>query len=149
MLVDYHNSRWRPAKPEVEINIESNRANSLIQTVIHESDSSGDIARRWLITITQSVGHHIRFRLPPSWMSVVGQCRRCHRRVWHGRKWWGIRWNHVTSSFRSIVIFTSGLGGRPIGVRSSVNVGQCREYNTQVRLGTKIWGQLKSLRLSS
>ena len=34
----------------------------------------------------------------------------------------------------NIVIFTAGFGGRPIGVRSSVNVGQCREHNTQVRL---------------
>ena len=54
----------------------------------------------------------------------------------------------LAGSFRSIVTSTPGFGGRPIGVRSSVNVGQCREHNTQVRLGKK-WGQLKSLRLSS
>ena len=42
-------------------------------------------------TETGSRGLHLEFRL----IANVGQCRQCHRRVRHGRKCGGSRWNRV------------------------------------------------------
>ena len=50
-------------------------------------------------------------------LADVGQYQQCHRRVRHGRKCGGSRWNRVASSVRSISISISGFRGRHLYCR--------------------------------
>ena len=79
---------------------------------------------------------HLELRSPGN----VGQCRQCHRRVRHDRKCGGSPWNRVANSMRSVVVSTSGFGGRhsKFGSRpTSSNVGQRRQCHIQFAPGRK------------
>ncbi len=76
---------------------------------------------------------HFRFPLPVSWptfelpMSAnVGQCRRCHIRVGHGRKCGGSRWNRFAISSHSKV--SRLFGFRHLEIRTSLVMSRDQFY---------------------
>ena len=73
-------------------------------------------------------------------LANVGKIQQCHRRVRHGRKFWGAVVIGSQYSVSSIVISISGFGDRYLDFRQSINVsnvGKCRQYHIQVGHGRK------------
>ena len=90
---------------------------------------------------------HFRFPLPVSrpifefpMSADVGQCRHCHIRVGHTRKYGGSRWNRFEICFRSKVISTSGLHFRFRGRHLSFRCRAMSAASYSGRAWSKMWG---------